>query len=95
MGPGLGLSSQPLDLQLGLATDCATGPGCSIMGNSIGLKRGVNLPMVRVLFYQQGCILRQSNKSVCSRCLRGLPVTETEQDIDTNHMMGTVNVLKF
>ena len=76
-------------------TDCATGLSCSIMGNSIGLKREVNLPMVRALFYQQGCILRQSNKSVCSRCLRGLPVTETKQDTDTMSMMGTVNVLKF
>ena len=80
---------------VGLATDCAMAPGCSIMGNSNGQKSGVSLPMVRVLFYQQGCILRRSNKSVCSRCLRGLPVTETKQDIDTMSMMGTVNVLKI
>ena len=57
--------------------------------------KGYNLPMVRVLFYQQGCILRQSNKSVCSRCLRVLPVTETKKGIDMMSMMSMVDVLKF
>ena len=34
------------------------------------------LPKVQALFYQLDCILRQSSRSVCSRCLHGLPETQ-------------------